>query len=567
MVEVEDLDLQGQGYATVTFSSSSQPAGTTITLAPTARPGLFRGAVALSPTNSGAAGVLTVSSNDTIVATYLDASSGQTLNAVAVIDTTPPIISSVSAEAGYLEALISWDTAPKPADSLVQYSESPATLTNNPALTNDFNLPNQFTAYDEALDTIHEILLTGLEPNRTYFFRVVSRDKAGNTTVDDNQGHLYSFATLLPVSPPWSDDMEDPSPDWSTFMIADSETDWTWGTPGGEETAHTGNKCWGSNLGGGPISQSECYLITPGILLTGGNHATLRFWHNYDFSPKGEWGEFDIEIGAVEILTDVQGQPVPIQQYFDLSGGWEQVSVDLTPYMGQVVYVLWYYGLFSFDNVPRLGWLVDDVSITVDNVVPGTIQVTNNLSQAVFALSGPLGRTGYGQWTVISNAPPGQYVVRFGEVPYYLTPPPQTNTLVSLSNVLFSGIYTFADSNNNGVPDAWELEYFQTLGTNGWQNLDSDQDGASNYAEFIAGTDPTDPTSSLRLDSPQHQAGGLWLLEWQAMPGHSYRILGSPDASQWLPLTDWFREAGGPASLSLTPPGGAQYFFRLEVKP
>ena len=41
-----------------------------------------------------------------------------------------------------------------------------------------------------------------LAPDQTYFFRVVSRDAAGNTATDDKAGKLYAFHTLLPLLPP-----------------------------------------------------------------------------------------------------------------------------------------------------------------------------------------------------------------------------------------------------------------------------------------------------------------------------------------------------------------------------
>lgn len=56
-----------------------------------------------------------------------------------------------------------------------------------------------------------------------------------------------------------------------------------------------------------------------------------------------------------------------------------------------------------------MGWLVDDVSITTSTIVPGTVQITNNLWQSVFALAGPSGRLGNGRSTLITNAAAGQH--------------------------------------------------------------------------------------------------------------------------------------------------------------
>src|SRR6185295_4861863 len=100
--------------------------------------------------------------------------------------------------------------------------------------------------------------------------------------------------------------------------------------------------------------------------LSSGNKATLHFWHNYDFTAAGD---FDFQLAAIQIITNVATEPLLIfQMPEDLSGGWEPAEFDLTPYMGNVVYIVWYHFLFSFDDSPRIGWLVDDVSITTETI-------------------------------------------------------------------------------------------------------------------------------------------------------------------------------------------------------
>jgi hypothetical protein len=553
VMEVQDADLSGQGSVAVTVHSPPHTNQLGVTLLETVRGGLFRGSVIFAPTNSGAPGVYVVNANDIVQVDYFDASAGRTNSATATIDTNVPIIAGVFIEPGYLEAIVTWVTS-KQADSLVQYGESPV------------NLPNNFTAFNPLLTTEHRIFLSGLKPNTTYYLRVTSRDRAGNTATDDNRGNLYTFTTLQPLTPPWSDDIETNNLDWSVITAEESESEWMRGTPGGGATAHSGANCWGSNLGGGGVSLMESYLISPGIFLSGGNQATLRFWHNYDFLPQGD---SDFQLAAVEIITNVTTSPGLLYQMpEDFSGGWEAFEIDLTPYLGSVVYLVWYHFLFSIDAPTRLGWLVDDVSVTVETIVPGTIQITNNLSQTVFALSGPSGRTGNGRWLAITNAAPGQYIIQYGDVPYFATPASQTNTLVAGGTITFIGNYTFADANANGMSDAWETNYFGEVSPSRTPTTDTDGDGATDSAEFMAGTDPTDPIDCFRLSPPLVEPNGNLRFAWTSSRGRSYRLLWSPDLQTWTPFSDWMRATTTTTSLLVRPPSaGPHAFFRLEVLP
>ncbi len=226
------------------------------------------------------------------------------------------------------------------------------------------------------------------------------------------------------------------------------------------------------------------------------------------------------------------------------------------------------YELFSFDTREPPGWLVDDVSVTVTNILPGTIQVTNNIWEAPFILTGPIFRNGKGTSLLVTNAPPGQYIVTYGDVPYYQTPTPQTNNLVSGGLAVFQGNYIFTDANSNAIADAWETNYFGTVSTNRTRLTDSDSDGMSDYAEFIAGTDPMSAASKFQISSVTILPGGYVRLSWPSAVGHAYRVQGSTNGANWSPVSGWIQATTAGTTFTLPPSGpGPPYLFRIEVQP
>ena len=78
------------------------------------------------------------------------------------------------------------------------------------------------------------------------------------------------------------------------------------------------------------------------------------------------------------------------------------------------------------------------------------------------------------------------------------------------------------DTDTNGLPDWWEQQYFQQL-TGSSPDADADHDGLSNLGEWLAGTNPTNATSGLRLAVQSAGPDGAVLL-WPSVVGKTYRI-------------------------------------------
>lgn len=93
------------------------------------------------------------------------------------------------------------------------------------------------------------------------------------------------------------------------------------------------------------------------------------------------------------------------------------------------------------------------------------------------------------------------------------------------------------DSNSNQISDAWEQDFFIT-NCNGI--ADADIDGACNYDEYIAGTDPTNGQNCLMIEQIQSTNG--FELVWETEQDRSYCISGTTN----LCTSNSWQQVAGP---------------------
>ncbi len=101
-------------------------------------------------------------------------------------------------------------------------------------------------------------------------------------------------------------------------------------------------------------------------------------------------------------------------------------------------------------------------------------------------------------------------------------------------------VNVLTDTDADRLPDAWEMAFFHSP-TGADPDGDDDADGMSNRAEYIAGTDPTDPLSVLRLE-PGTLPGSAAVLV-SAVSNRTYTVQYTDD----LPDGHWKRLADVPA--------------------
>lgn len=97
------------------------------------------------------------------------------------------------------------------------------------------------------------------------------------------------------------------------------------------------------------------------------------------------------------------------------------------------------------------------------------------------------------------------------------------------------------DGNNDGLPDAWQTEFFGSVTSpDAAPAADPDHDGMTNLQEYLAGTNPLDPASELSLHVVR---SGSLTLTFSAMADKSYTI----EFSDSLTPGTWQRLADVPA--------------------
>jgi hypothetical protein len=123
-------------------------------------------------------------------------------------------------------------------------------------------------------------------------------------------------------------------------------------------------------------------------------------------------------------------------------------------------------------------------------------------------------------------------------------------------------VITVPDTDHDGLPDFWEDAYGLAAGDPSDRDLDSDHDGVSNWREFIAGTDPTNPASYLRVDLTL--TPGSASVQFNAASNKTYSVQYT-DAlrTPWLPLIDVLARTNNHLESIPDPTWTTNRFYRL----
>jgi len=117
------------------------------------------------------------------------------------------------------------------------------------------------------------------------------------------------------------------------------------------------------------------------------------------------------------------------------------------------------------------------------------------------------------------------------------------------------------DSDGNGLNDDWEIQYFGRLGID--PNADPDKDGFTNYQEYLAGTDPLNPNSALRISAT---TPGVITFTAQTNKLYAVDYRDELMSGSWAILSNNILGAGSPVQiLDPAAPTKQQRFYRVRL--
>ncbi|HEX3716368.1 MAG TPA: hypothetical protein VH595_00230 [Verrucomicrobiae bacterium] len=122
---------------------------------------------------------------------------------------------------------------------------------------------------------------------------------------------------------------------------------------------------------------------------------------------------------------------------------------------------------------------------------------------------------------------------------------------------------------NDGIPDTWRLLNFGSVSNPlSAANADPDGDGASNWREYIAGTNPQDSTSIFEFQPSSTVPGAGFVLQWPSVLNKHYSVQCSSVAGpgNWTTVATNLVGTGQPMQWTDPSPSATAKFYRATVQ-
>ena len=122
-------------------------------------------------------------------------------------------------------------------------------------------------------------------------------------------------------------------------------------------------------------------------------------------------------------------------------------------------------------------------------------------------------------------------------------------------------VTTLADGDSDGIPDQWWADYGFAGSID--PMADSDGDGMLNWQEFVAGTDPTNVLSVLRLDALTTNHASVLTFEATSNKTYTLQFSGALGDNSWLKLGDFLARSNNRVERVTNALPVSNWFYRV----
>jgi outer membrane protein assembly factor BamB len=229
-----------------------------------------------------------------------------------------------------------------------------------------------------------EVIFPGFTASVGYFTTKAYTSLTGDQNADNNS----KVGFYLVPDPSWIENFETTD---GTYSADPGVNAWEWGIPTvGPSAAHSGTKCWGTNLNGDYDNDISWKLTSPDMIAQQ-NDPILCFWHWYNIETCRDGGNVKISIngGVWQLVYPIEGYSgtgswnnmgIPDEPCWNGSSAQWKFSAFILPVnAGQTFQIRWHLGTDA--TITRAGWYIDDVMAQgIDPSVPPEQMILRNVT-------------------------------------------------------------------------------------------------------------------------------------------------------------------------------------------
>ena len=344
------------------------------------------------------------------------------------------------------------------------------------------------------------------------------------------------------------------------------QSQWQYGTPAysgvGPTGGFTGTKIIGYNLSGNyPNNLATAYATSPVINCSGLASVTLRF-QRWLRVKSGDTALIQVSTNGTAWTTVWSASAA----FTDTA--WQRLEYALPVWTAGSSSVRLRWAMGSGGSQNDIGWNIDDIEV-LGTGGPGSpapdFSLTVTANNPAWGTVNPSGGT-YSQGSAVQvTATPATYYQFLN----WTGDAAGTNnplTVLINTNMHLQAVFGEILTSNYPTPWWWLASYGYT------QNLESavttlGSNGVPLWQSYIAGLNPNDPNSQLRLSVKGGSQGGNTVLHWNTVTGRVYTVWSSTDVmSSFSPLP---KAANLPSTVTditnSINPASPMTFYRLEV--